>query len=78
MLCFANVAVSVNDQYQTIFPPSTQLGTFHFKNQFVKWPIADSVYNNEDFTKGVDISWYKNHNDPSSVFAWNYTDDFFA
>lgn len=78
MLCFANVAVSVNDQYQTIFPPSTQLGTFHFKNQFVKWPIADSVYNNEDFTKGVDISWYKNHFDPSSVFAWNYTDDFFA
>ena len=78
MLCFANVAVSVNDQYQTIFPPSTQLGTFHFKNQFVKWPIADSVYNNEDFTKGVDISWYKNHYDPSSVFAWNYTDDFFA
>jgi tetratricopeptide (TPR) repeat protein len=78
MLCFANVAVSVNDQYQTIFPPSTQLGTFHFKNQFVKWPIADSVYNNEDFTRGVDISWYKNHFDPSSVFAWNYTDDFFA
>jgi tetratricopeptide (TPR) repeat protein len=78
MLCFANVAVSVNDQYQTIFPPSTQLGTFHFKNQFVKWPIADSVYNNENFTKGVDISWYKNHFDPSSVFAWNYTDDFFA
>jgi tetratricopeptide (TPR) repeat protein len=78
MLCFANVAVSVNDQYQTIFPPSTQLGTFHFKNQFVKWPIADTVYNNEDFTKGVDISWYKNHFDPSSVFAWNYTDDFFA
>ncbi len=78
MLCFANVAVSVNDQYQTIFPPSTQFGTFHFKNQFVKWPIADSVYNGEDFTKGVDISWYKNHYDPSSVFAWNYTDDFFA
>jgi tetratricopeptide (TPR) repeat protein len=78
MLCFANVAVSVNDQYQTIFPPSTQLGTFHAKNQFVKWPIADSIYNGEDFTRGVDISWYKNHYDATSVFAWNYTDDFFA
>jgi tetratricopeptide (TPR) repeat protein len=78
MLCFANVAVSVNDQYQTIFPPSTQYGTFHTKNQFVKWPVADSVYNGEDFTKGVDISYYKNHYDATSVFAWNYTDDFFA
>lgn len=78
MLCFANVAVSVNDQYQTIFPPSTQFGTFHFKKEFVRWPIADSVYNGEDFTKGVDISWYKNRHDATSVFAWNYTDDFLA
>ncbi|MGD0730454.1 MAG: DUF5107 domain-containing protein, partial [Terracidiphilus sp.] len=78
MLCFANVAVSVNDQYQTIFPPSTQFGTFHFKKQFVNWPIANSVYNGEDYTGGVDISWYKNHYNATSVFAWNYTDDFFA
>jgi tetratricopeptide (TPR) repeat protein len=78
MLCFANVAVSVNSQYQVIFPPSTQYGTFHAKNQFVKWPIADSVYNGEDFTGGVDVSWYKNHFEPSSIFAWNFTDDFFA
>ena len=78
MLCFANVAVSVNSQYQVIFPPSTQYGTFHAKNQFVKWPIADSIYNGEDFTAGVDVSWYKNHFDPSSIFAWNFTDDFFA
>ena len=26
----------------------------------------------------VDISWYKNHMIPNSVFAWNYEDDFFA
>ena len=78
MLCFANVAVSVNDQYQTIFPPSTQFGTFHFKKEFVNWPIADSVYNGEDYSGGVDISWYKNHYNATSVFAWNYTDDFFA
>ena len=78
MLAFANAAVHVNDDYQVIFPPSTQFGTFHNKNQFTKWPIADGRYNGADFTKGVDISWYKNHTLANSVFAWNYEDDFLA
>ena len=26
----------------------------------------------------MDISWYKNHIQANSVFAWNYEDDFFA
>src|ERR1022692_2405411 len=69
MLCFANVAVSVNDNYQVIFPPSTQLGTGHFKREFTKWPIND---------EGVDVSWWKNHPSSVSIFAWNYQDDFFA
>jgi tetratricopeptide (TPR) repeat protein len=78
MLCFANVAVHVNDDYQIFFPPSTQYGTFHGKREFIKWPIANSVYAGADFTKGVDVSWYKNHIQANSIFAWNYTDDFFA
>jgi tetratricopeptide (TPR) repeat protein len=69
MLCFANVAVHVNDQYQVIFPPSTQLGTGHFKRVFTKWPINE---------QGVDISWWKNQPSSVSVFAWNCQDDFFA
>ena len=69
MLCFANVAVHVNDSYQVIFPPSTQLGTGHSKRQFTKWPIND---------EGVDISWWKNHDGGTSVFAWDAQDDFFA
>jgi tetratricopeptide (TPR) repeat protein len=78
MLCFANVAVHVNDDYQVIFPPSTQYGTFHGKREFIKWPIANSFYAGADFTKGVDVSWYKNHIQANSIFAWNYSDDFFA
>jgi tetratricopeptide (TPR) repeat protein len=78
MLCFANLAVHVNDSYQVIFPPGTQFGTFHNKNQFTRYPIADGHYNGADFTKGVDISWYKNHPVANSVFAWNYDDDFFG
>ena len=78
MLAFANVAVHVNDQYQVVFPPRTQLGTHHHKRQFTKWPIADSRYGGGDFSGGVDISWYKNHVAANSVFAWNSDEDFVA
>jgi tetratricopeptide (TPR) repeat protein len=78
MLCFSNVAVSVNDSYQVIFPPSTQHVTYHGKRDFTTWPIATTRFNNTDFTAGVDVSWYKNHFNSTSMFAWNYQDDFFA
>ena len=39
MLCFANVAVHANDNYQIIFPPSTQFGTYHAKREFAD--VAD-------------------------------------
>jgi len=78
MLCFANVAVSANDRYQIIYPPSTQYVTFHAKVQFDTWPIATGPYAEADFGSGVDVSWYKNHVAANSMFAWNYQDDFFA
>ena len=78
MLCFANLAVHANDNYQVIFPPSTQFGVHHAKRQFTDWPISHSTYGGADFSQGVDISWYKNHLSANSVFAWNYQDDFFA
>ncbi len=78
MLCFANVAVHTNENYQVIFPPSTQYGVHHAKREFTEWPIARSNYGGADFSSGVDISWYKNHISPNSVFAWNYDDDFLA
>jgi tetratricopeptide (TPR) repeat protein len=78
MLCFANLAIHTNDNYQVIFPPSTQLGVHHAKREFTEWPISHSVYGGGDFTKGVDISWYKAHMSATSVFAWNYQDDFYA
>ena len=78
MLCFTNLAVSVNDKYQIIFPPSTQYVTFHTKNSFTTWPIATMRFAGQDFTGGVDVSMYKNHLASPSMFAWNYRDDFFA
>jgi tetratricopeptide (TPR) repeat protein len=78
ILCFANVAVHANENYQVIFPPSTQHVTHHSKRQFTTWPIATTRYGGGDFTGGVDVSWYKNHISANSMFAWNYEDDFFA
>jgi len=78
MLCWANVAVHVDDNYQIIFPPRTQWGTHHHKREFIPWPIARGRYGGADFSRGVDVSWYKNHIASNSIFAWNYEDDFFA
>ncbi len=75
-LYFANTGVHTSEEYQVIFPPSTQFGTYHGKNQFVNWPIADEIYNRVDYTGGIDISWWKNHPEWTSIFCWNETDDF--
>ena len=78
MLCFANVAVNANDNYQIIFPPDTEWVTYHFKRDFAAWPVASGLYNGTDFGSGTDVSWYKNHQNANSMFAWNYSDDFYA
>ncbi len=78
ILCWANVAVHANPKYQVFFPPSTEYATYHGKNQFARWPISHEFYSGADYTRGVDISWWKNHPSPMSFFAWNYKDDFFA
>lgn len=69
MLCFANVAVAPDDNYQVIFPPSTQYSTGHSKRSFQPWPVTDN---------GIDVSWYKNNKNAASWFAVNYADDFIA
>jgi tetratricopeptide (TPR) repeat protein len=78
MLYWANVAVHASEDYQIIFPPSTEFATFHGKNQFSHWPISTDVFNRVDYTRGVDISWYKSHPAPTSFFAWNCEEDFLA
>jgi tetratricopeptide (TPR) repeat protein len=78
MLYWANVAVHATKDYQIIFPPSTAFATFHGKNQFSRWPVSGEVFNRVDYTKGVDVSWYKNHPAPTSFFAWNDQEDFSA
>jgi tetratricopeptide (TPR) repeat protein len=75
ILYWANVAVHVNDDYQVIFPPSVTAATYHSKNDFAHWPIANESYRGVDY-RGVDLSWWKNHPEPVSFFAWDKQEDF--
>ena len=75
ILYWANVAVHANDDYQVIFPPSLQVATYHAKNAFAHWPIAQGRYRGTDYA-GVDLSWWKNHPVSNSFFAWDLQEDF--
>ena len=63
-LCFANVAVHANADYQVIFPPGTEFGTQHAKVEFFRWPIARRRLRRSGLLRGVDVSWWKNHPKP--------------
>lgn len=78
MLHWNNVATHVNENYQIIFPENTDFGTYHHKNSFLRWPVADAEYcGNPDYA-GKDISYWKNL--PAltggSVFVYDLNDDF--
>lgn len=75
ILHWANVATHVNDDYQVFFPPSTKYGVYHSKNEFIHWPIARGRYRGVDY-EGVDVSWWKNHPNPVSIFAHEIKDGF--
>lgn len=78
MLFWINPAVHANEQYQVLFPPSTEWAVQHAKPEFASWPIARQFYGGTDYTHGVDISWWKNHPSPVSFFAWNSEEDWFG
>ncbi|NJK85408.1 MAG: DUF5107 domain-containing protein [Bacteroidales bacterium] len=76
-LFWSNPAVHCDSAYQVIFPPSVQYVTFHGKRDMTTWPIADSRFNNYEYT-GMDISWWKNTHVPSSFFSWDPREDYFG
>jgi tetratricopeptide (TPR) repeat protein len=77
-LDFTNTGVHANENYQVIFPPDTQYAVYHAKVEFAHWPLSHDVYQGVDYTRGVDLSWWKNHPTPVSFFAWNFDGDFFG
>ena len=77
-LDFTNTGVHANENYQVIFPPDTQFAVYHAKVQFAHWPLSHDTYQGVDYTRGVDLSWWKNHPTPVSFFAWSFDSDFFG
>jgi tetratricopeptide (TPR) repeat protein len=77
-LFWINPAVHANETYQVLFPPDTRFAVQHGKPEFAHWPIAREVYGGTDYTRGVDISWWKNHPSPVSFFCFQSDQDFFG
>ncbi len=68
-LWWANPAVSVNDHYQSVFPPDVDAVFDHGKRDVSTFPIATGTYYKVDYSEGVDISNYKNIPVPTSYMA---------
>ena len=68
-LWWANPAVAVNDEYQSVFPPDVNAVFDHGKRDVSTFPIATGVYYKMDYSSGVDISRYKNIPVPTSYMA---------
>lgn len=73
---WANPAVAVNENTQTIFPPDVHTVMDHSNRDISKFPIATGTYYNMDYSEGVDISRYKNIPVPTSYRAYHSDYDF--
>ncbi len=66
---WANLAVPVNDDYRTVFPPDCEWVNDHDRRAVLEWPIAKGVYKTArpyDFGEGTDLSQYAAVKVPSS------------
>jgi len=70
-LWWANPAVKVNDDYQSVFPPDVNAVFDHGKRDVSEFPIAKGTYYKVDYSPGTDISRYKNLSVPTSYMAVN-------
>lgn len=75
-LWWANPAVHVNDNYQSIFPPDVHAVMDHGKRDVSDFPIATGTYYKVSYAPGTDISRYKNIPVPTSYMAHHSDYDF--
>ncbi|HXK62713.1 MAG TPA: DUF5107 domain-containing protein, partial [Acidobacteriota bacterium] len=77
-LWWANVGVHVHDQYHAFFPPDVTFVADHAKRAVSSFPIARNFYYGVDYTRGVDLRWYKNIPVPTSYMVTRSKYDFFG
>ena len=75
-LWWANPAVKVNEQYQSVFPPDVYAVFDHGKRAVSDFPIATGTYYKVDYSPGTDISRYHNIPVPTSYMAIHSKYDF--
>jgi len=75
-LWWANPAVKVNDDYQSVFPPDVNAVFDHGKRDVSSFPIATGTYYKVNYAPGTDISRYKNIPVPTSYMAIHSNHDF--
>lgn len=75
-LWWANLAVHVHDQYEAFFPPDVSYVADHAKRAVTEFPVARRFYYGVDYTKGVDLRWYKNIPVPTSYMVTESRYDF--
>jgi len=75
-LWWANPAVHVNDDYQSVFPPDVHAVMDHGKRDVSDFPIATGTYYKVNYAPGTDISRYKNIPVPTSYMAYHSDFDF--
>lgn len=75
-LWWANPAVAVNEHTYSVFPPDVHAVYDHGKRDVSTFPIATGTYYKMDYSKGVDISRYKNIPVPTSYMAYQSNYDF--
>ena len=66
---WANLAVPVNNDYRTVFPPDCEWVNDHDRRAVLEWPIAKGVYKTArpyNFGDGTDLSHYDAVKVPSS------------
>ncbi len=85
-LWWSNVAVAVNDDYQSFFPTDVHWVADHAKRATATYPRVDGRYYGVDYPSRVDgdrpdgdrIDWYRNIPVPTSYMVVETQDDFFG
>jgi len=75
-LWWANPAVHVSDQYQSVFPPDVHAVMDHGKRDVSAFPIATGTYYKVNYAPGTDISRYSTIPVPTSYMAHHSDYDF--
>jgi tetratricopeptide (TPR) repeat protein len=85
-LWWANVAVAVNDDYQSFFPTDVHWVADHARRAFTTFPAATIEYYGIDYPSRVTeadpladrLDWYRNIPVPTSYMVTHSEDDFFG